>query len=243
MPETDWIARWGNEPNGEVDMFSVLFEVHPKDEQWDAYLNYAKLLRPELEHIDGFVDNFRYRSLTRDGWILSLSNWRDEKALVRWRTQAIHHGVQEKGREQVFIDYHLRVGEITRDTRVPDGYVLHNQRTDETAVGVGTTVGIVDATVSAEWVKTNSPDAIAQFLGLPTGASDLVQWDVFDAVLTPGNVVLLTLWRDEVAAVAFERGLGISGDRRYRQIRIIRDYSMHDRREAPQYYPDVAPSK
>lgn len=224
-------------------MFSVLFEVHPKDDQWDAYLNYAKLLRPELEHIDGFVDNIRYRSLTRDGWILSLSNWRDEKALVRWRTQAIHHDVQEKGREEVFIDYHLRVGEITQDTRVPDGYVLSNQRSDETVVGVGNTVGIVDICVSAEWVKANSPDAIAQVLGLLVNTSDLVHWDVFDAVLTPGNIVLLTLWKNEPAASAFGRTLVAPSDGRYRQVRVIRDYTLHDRREAPQYYPDVAPRK
>ena len=224
-------------------MFSVLFEVHPKDEQWDAYLNYAKLLRPELERIEGFVDNIRYRSLTREGWILSLSNWRDEKALVRWRTQAVHHGVQEKGREQVFVDYHLRVGEITQDTRMPDGYALCNQRMDETAVGAGTTVGIVDTAQSAEWVKANSPDAVARFLGLPRDAIDLVHWDVFDAVLAPGNVILLTLWRNEAAAATFERGLTIPSNGRYRQIRIIRDYSMTDRREAPQYYPDVTSSE
>ena len=41
------------------------------------------MLRPEIERIDGFIDNIRYRSLTREGWILSLSGWRDEKALVR----------------------------------------------------------------------------------------------------------------------------------------------------------------
>ena len=79
-------------------MFSVLFEVQPRSDQWDAYLGNAKLLRPELEKVDGFIDNIRYRSLTRAGWMLSLSNWRDEKALVRWRTHALHHGVQEKGR-------------------------------------------------------------------------------------------------------------------------------------------------
>jgi heme-degrading monooxygenase HmoA len=78
-------------------MFSVIFEVHPKPDQWDAYLGYAKMLRPELELIDGFIDNIRYRSLTRKGWILSLSGWRDEKALVRWRTLAKHHEVQERG--------------------------------------------------------------------------------------------------------------------------------------------------
>jgi hypothetical protein len=40
-------------------MFSVIFEVHPKPKQWDAYLGNAKMLRPELEKIDGFVDNIR----------------------------------------------------------------------------------------------------------------------------------------------------------------------------------------
>src|SRR6201996_893153 len=101
------------------DMFSVIFEVHPRPDQWDAYLDYAKMLRPELEDIDGFVDNIRYRSLTRDGWILSLSSWRDEKALVRWRTQARHHDVQTQGRDHVLADYHLRVGQVTLDTRLP----------------------------------------------------------------------------------------------------------------------------
>ena len=72
--------------------------------------------------MEGFVDNIRYRSLTREGWILSLSNWRDEKSLVRWRTRAMHHDVQEKGRADVFRDYHLRVGQLTRDTRLPAGY-------------------------------------------------------------------------------------------------------------------------
>jgi hypothetical protein len=43
-------------------MFSVLFEVLPDKENWDDYLNNAKMLRPELEQIDGFVDNIRYKS-------------------------------------------------------------------------------------------------------------------------------------------------------------------------------------
>jgi len=64
-------------------MFSVIFEVLPNKENWDDYLDNAKMLRPELEQVEGFVDNIRYKSLTREGWILSLSNWRDEKSLVR----------------------------------------------------------------------------------------------------------------------------------------------------------------
>jgi heme-degrading monooxygenase HmoA len=220
-------------------MFSVLFEVHPKPDQWDAYLGYAKMLRPDLERIEGFVDNIRYRSLTRAGWILSLSGWRDEKALVRWRIQAKHHGVQEKGRLEVLLDYHLRVGQLTRDTRLPDGHALREQRLDETETGEGTTVTLINASRPIEWVKQASPDEVAAWLGLSHNAADLVGWDVFDAVLTPGDVILLVSWRDQTAAEGFEGMLALQEGARLRRIRVVRDYGKFDRREAPQYYPDV----
>src|ERR1700694_4902076 len=113
-------------------MFSVIFEVHPKTDQWDNYLGNAKMLRPELELLDG--------------WILSLSGWRDEKSVVRWRTAQRHHMVQEKGRSEILLDYHLRVGQITHDTSVPAGQTITEQRLDETEIGEGTTITFIDAT-------------------------------------------------------------------------------------------------
>jgi heme-degrading monooxygenase HmoA len=220
-------------------MFSVIFEVHPKSDQWDAYLGYAKLLRPELERVEGFVDNFRYRSLTREGWLVSLSGWRDEKALVRWRTKAGHHDVQEKGRAQILQDYHLRVGQLTRDTRLPDGQALHEQRLDETETGTPA-VTLIDAKRPADWVATSSPEDVARWLGLAPDARGLVGWDVFDAVLTPGDIILLMSWRDQGAVEAFEAEAALPDGARLRRARIVRDYGMFDRREAPQYYPDVA---
>jgi heme-degrading monooxygenase HmoA len=220
-------------------MFSVIFEVHPKAERWQDYLGYARMLRPELERIDGFVDNVRYRSLTRPGWLVSLSNWRDEKALVRWRTQAMHHGVQEKGRFEVFHDYHLRVGQLTRDTRLPEGHVLAEQRLDETETGAATAVVLIDVQRPAEWVTSAGPAEVAGWLGLRKGAPGLVAWDVFDAVLAPGEVILLLSWRDQAAADAYEAAAGLPDGVRLRRVRIIRDYGMFDRREAPQYYPEV----
>jgi len=222
-------------------MFSVLFEVHPRPERQDDYLAHAKLLRPELERIDGFVDNVRYRSLTRPGWILSLSAWRDEKALVRWRTHALHHGVQEKGRFEVFLDYHLRVGEIVRDTRLPAGQAIRQQRLDETETGAATTVTLVDAPRPAEHVASTRPEAVGEALGLVRDAPGLVAWDVFEAVLQPGEVVLMMSWRDRAAAEAFEAGRRAVERTRLRRVRIVRDYGMFDRREAPQYYPEARP--
>lgn len=224
-------------------MFSVLFEVRPRADQWEAYLGHAKMLRPELEAIDGFVDNVRYASLTRDGWLLSLSGWRNEKALVRWRTHAKHHGMQEKGRAEVLRDYHLRVGQITEDTRLPAGQVLREQRLDETATGGATTAVLIDATRPAAMPKgTNDPAAsdVADWLGLDRQAGGLVGWDVFDAVLTPGDLILLSSWRDEGAAAAFEARVAMPDGARRRRVRIVRDYGMFDRREAPQFYPEVA---
>lgn len=220
-------------------MFSVMFEVYPKSDKWDAYMGYAKLLRPELERVDGFIDNIRYRSLSREGWILSLSGWRDEKALVRWRTQAVHHGAQEQGRQAIFHDYHLRVGQVTHDTRVPAGQELREQRLDETQAGEGTTVTLVDARRPAEWVKEAKPEAVAQWLGLAPQAKGLMAWDVLEAVLTPGDVILLLSWRDQQAAEAYEKSMRLAEGARLRRIRVVRDYGMFDRREAPQYYPEV----
>lgn len=219
-------------------MFSVLFEVHPKSDQWDAYLGYAKMLRPELEQIDGFVDNIRYRSLNRDGWILSLSNWRDEKAVVRWRTKMHHHEVQELGRSQVLSDYHLRVGQITHDTQIPAGFKLEEQRLDETEVGEGTAVTLIDAKRPSEWKQTNNPADCAEWLGLAP-FTGFLSWDIFDAVLTPGDLILMLSWRDQSEAEDYEGSASLPAGARLRRVRVVRDYGMYDRREAPQYYPDV----
>jgi heme-degrading monooxygenase HmoA len=220
-------------------MFSVIFEVQPNLDQWDAYLAHAKMLRPELEQVEGFVDNIRYKSLTRDGWILSLSNWRDEKAVVRWRTKMRHHAVQEKGRNQILRDYHLRVGQLTQDTRIPQGYTLQEQRLDETEIGEGTAITLVDAKRPAGREGASNPAACAEYLGLDPYASGMLAWDVFDAVLTPGDLILLVSWRNKDDAEAFEGQVNLPEGGRLRRVRVVRDYGMFDRREAPQYYPDV----
>jgi heme-degrading monooxygenase HmoA len=220
-------------------VFSVIFEVRPRSDQWEEYLRTAKMLRPELERVDGFVDNIRYRSLTREGWILSLSGWRDEKAVVRWRTRMRHHEAQEKGRTEILSGYHLRVGQVTRDTHVPVGYALHEQRLDETEVGEGTTATLIDARQPADWVGLPEADVAARWLGLTSDPPGPVTWDVFDAVLTPGDLILLVTWRRQTDAERFASAVSLPENARLRQVRVVRDYGMFDRREAPQYYPDA----
>jgi heme-degrading monooxygenase HmoA len=223
-------------------MFSAMLEVNPIPEQFDVYLGMAKLLRPELEKIDGFIDNNRYASLTREGWLLSLSSWRDEKSLVRWRTETKHHKVQQAARDRVFADYRLRIGQIVADTHVPAGQVLLEQRLDVTETGVGTAVTLLEAKRAPEWARRTGAEAAAKSIGLETGASGLVAWDVFDALLTPGDMIVVATWRDKAAAKAFRRDAKLPEDVRTRHIRVIREYGMFDRREAPQYFEAVQPT-
>src|SRR5262249_54294745 len=201
-------------------MFSVIFEVHPRPEEQDNYFGIAKMLRPELEKMDGFADNIRYRSLTRGGWILSVSTWRDEKAVVRWRTRMRHHEAQERGRTEIFLDYHLRVGQLTKDTNIPEGYELREQRLDETEVGEGTTMTLIDGKRTPEWIKSTSAEDVARWLGLPSKAVALVSWDLFDAVLTPGDIILLMSWHDQLAAEAFEKTVPLQEGLRLRRVRV-----------------------
>src|SRR4030088_3246370 len=147
-------------------MFSVIFEVHPRPERFDLYLDLAKELKPILEGIDGFIDNERFESTRRPGWILSHSTWRDEKSVVRWRTVAKHHDTQQRGRDEVFQDYHLRVGEVVSDTAPPNGVPLVEQRLDETEIGRAKFATLTEVLPSSTGAGSLAPSELADRLSL-----------------------------------------------------------------------------
>ena len=96
-------------------MFAVIFEVEPKPEGKAEYLDIAAALRQDLEKMDGFISIERFQSMTNDGKILSLSFWRDDAAIKGWREQTKHQGAQDKGYNELFENYRLRVAEVVRD--------------------------------------------------------------------------------------------------------------------------------
>lgn len=116
-------------------MIAVIFEVVPAAGRRQEYLDLAGGLRPALEKMDGFISIERFGSLTNEGKILSLSIWRDEEAVKRWRQLEGHRIAQAKGRAGVFADYRLRVAEVIRDygmherNQAPaDSRALHDTR-------------------------------------------------------------------------------------------------------------------
>ena len=96
-------------------MIAVIFELWPAENRRQDYFALAAALRSELEKIDGFVSVERFESLSEPGKFLSLSFWRDEDSVARWRSQADHRRAQESGRRGIFRDYRLRVASVLRD--------------------------------------------------------------------------------------------------------------------------------
>jgi len=214
-------------------MFLAIFEVLPKAERFDEYLALAKHLRPTLERIDGFVDNERFQSKRRTGWVLSLSTWRDEKSMVRWRTTGVHHIAQKQGRSEILQDYRLRIGDVTVDTDALGKAQVHEQRFDETEIGAKF------ATVT-ELTPEREGCNVAAGLGLDMSRQGLVDYGLFASIYNPGKLALLALWTDRRSSGGWlpvkPEGVRMV---RHRGVRIIRDYGMFDRREAPQFFSDA----
>lgn len=204
-----------------ADMFVVIFEVQPRPDLWDAYLDTARLLRPELEQIDGFLDNERFRSDREARRVLSVSTWQDEKALIRWRTHAVHYRIgQERGREAIFANYRLRVGEVVTDSRMAAGAELRQQRFDTTEINQATAVTLTESSSAPE---------------VPPGA---LEHEAYASLVDPDKRVQVLAWATVEQAHEVPSGL-LGPQSRRRTVRIIRDYGLVDRREAPQFFPAV----
>jgi heme-degrading monooxygenase HmoA len=221
-------------------MFTVVFEVHPAAGKKDEYLGLAKHLKPILEAIDGFIDNERFESKRREGWVLSLSTWRDEKAVVRWRSQGEHHKIQGQGRNGIFSDYHLRVCEVTADSHPPKGHKVIEQRFDVTQTGAAKALAITEVSPKSDATFSAHPDLLPSHLGFDERAEGLTEYDVFESITNPGKMLLLTSWMNaDDSARWTPNGFAGVAELRHRRVRNVRDYGLYERREAAQYFPEV----
>jgi heme-degrading monooxygenase HmoA len=176
-------------------MFAVVFEVHPTPGKKDEYLGLAKHLKPILETVDGFIDNERFESKRRDGWVLSLSTWRDEEAVVRWRSQGEHHKIQEQRRNGIFSDYHLRVCEVTADSHPPKGLQVFEQRLDASVIGEAKALAITEVSPAPGATFPAYPDLLPSHLGFDVRAAGLTEYDLLESINNPGKLLLLTSWK------------------------------------------------
>ena len=96
-------------------MIAVIFEFTPAPGRKHDYLDLAAGLAEHVSKFDGFISIERFESISRPGNFVSLSWWRDEEAVRRWRNVQKHREAQAQGRAGVFSDYRLRVAQVLRD--------------------------------------------------------------------------------------------------------------------------------
>lgn len=96
-------------------MIAVIFEFTPAPGRFPEYMDLATGLRTELDKADGFLSIERFESISTPGRFVSISFWRDEEAVRRWRTLQQHREAQRQGRGGIFSSYRLRVAQVVRD--------------------------------------------------------------------------------------------------------------------------------
>jgi heme-degrading monooxygenase HmoA len=96
-------------------VIAVIFELTPAPGRKQDYLDLAAGLADELKGFDGFVSIERFESISHPGRFVSLSFWRDEDAVRRWRNVEKHREAQSSGRGGIFESYRLRVAQVLRD--------------------------------------------------------------------------------------------------------------------------------
>lgn len=96
-------------------MIAVLFEASTYTARQERYLQLAAELKPLLAEVDGFIAIERFQSLSESGKILSLSWWRDEEAVLRWKKNTFHQAAQSEGRITIFSFYRIRIARVIRE--------------------------------------------------------------------------------------------------------------------------------
>jgi len=115
-------------------MIAVIFEFTATPERRQEYLDLAAGLGAEVKDFDGFISIERFQSLGDPDKYVSVSFWRDEEAVHKWRNVQKHREAQAKGRAGIFSSYRLRIAQVlrdyTRDERAEapeDSLIFHNR--------------------------------------------------------------------------------------------------------------------
>ena len=96
-------------------MIAVIFEFTAAEGRFADYKALAEGLNEEVRKIDGFLSIERFQSISDPARFVSLSFWRDEEAVRKWRNLQKHREAQKKGRATIFKSYRLRIASVLRD--------------------------------------------------------------------------------------------------------------------------------
>lgn len=203
-------------------MYYVLFEASPFDGKEKLGAQYYKSLLPHLHKIVGFhEDTFRlspHRKRTAN-----IAIFDDVDAAWRWRNQENHLRMQSKGSDGVYESYRIRLGpEVGEDDRGDKSKTRHYltlfYRGD---------------------VEGTPPDNVTEVL--KEGRASELKDEVVDSFVFQGDqTVWITTWGSEDAAIKFEKSAKSLANGNVVRIRVERDYTKTDRKDAPHETPGMA---
>jgi heme-degrading monooxygenase HmoA len=96
-------------------MIAVIFEFSAAEGRFADYKKLAEGLNEEVRKLDGFLSIERFQSISDPARFVSLSFWRDEEAVRKWRNVQKHREAQAQGRRGIFSNYRLRICSVIRD--------------------------------------------------------------------------------------------------------------------------------
>jgi len=96
-------------------MIAVIFEFTPIEGRFADYKALAEGLADDVNRAEGFISIERFESISNKGKFVSLSFWRDEESVKKWRNLQKHREAQKKGRGGIFKSYRLRIAQVVRD--------------------------------------------------------------------------------------------------------------------------------
>ena len=97
-----------------METVMVLFEVKIREGKMDEYLKRGAAMKKELEKTTGFIRSERFSSLGEKGKLLSLSVWKDEESVLRWRNAPAHRENQRWMREEGCDEFSITVVTASR---------------------------------------------------------------------------------------------------------------------------------
>ena len=98
--------------------YAVIFANQWVDDPED-YSETAARMVELAAGIDGYLGHESARDC--DGFGITVSYWRDEGSITRWRQHAEHLAAQEAGKRKWYAHYELRVARVERAYAGPEG--------------------------------------------------------------------------------------------------------------------------
>lgn len=143
-------------------------------------------------------------------------------AIRRWRNEENHLRVQKKGSDGVYESYRLRLG--------PE--VTEHEDSDKSKTRQYLTLFYRSS------VEGTPQDDVTELLE-GSAASQLKEEVTDSAVYQGAQTLWITAWRSEDAAIRFGQSITPLPEDRFLRIRIERDYTKSDRKDAPHETPGM----